>query len=193
MADPFTRETRVLVACTHCRESKIKCMAHPEKKPCMRCERKGLHCEYISTAKQRSRGTGSKTPQPSNPPTPSQPTTPFPPPSPNQTLNFDGYAQTASYGGYMPPIPPTMGGNPYGDNPNVGSGSLYRPPSQRNNTYSSVPGYQVPSQTHGPATPYAGSMQYPGPAPSQQQPMNPNYPIDYGNYTYNYNASSQPL
>ncbi|KAJ7798911.1 hypothetical protein B0H14DRAFT_3156729 [Mycena olivaceomarginata] len=181
MADLFEQDKRVVIACSNCRERKVKCMARPQEQPCMRCEKHGLLCEYMATEKQRARGS-----RPSNPGTSDYIHLSTPP--------FSGYAQTASYGGYMPSTPPAMGGNPYNNNSNAGSGSQYKPPSHHSNTYPSMPGYQFPAQTHGHTMPQPGSTQsamYPG-AARPQQPMNPNYPINYGNYAYDYNASNQP-
>ncbi|KAJ6554826.1 hypothetical protein B0H19DRAFT_1263121 [Mycena capillaripes] len=189
MSDPFERDKRVVIACSNCRERKIKCMARPQEQPCMHCEKHGLLCEYVATEKQRARGS-----RPSNPGTPTTPTTPFPPPSSNHAPNFGGYAQTASYGSYMPPTPPTMGGNPYSNTSNAGSGSQYAPPSHHSNTYPSIPGYQVPAQTHGHTMPQPGSVrsEINAGAALPQQPMNSNHPINYGNYAYDYNSSNQP-
>ncbi|KAJ7305413.1 hypothetical protein DFH08DRAFT_976341 [Mycena albidolilacea] len=190
MADLFEQDKRVVIACSNCRERKVKCMARPQDQPCMRCEKHGLLCEYMATEKQRARGS-----RPSNPGTPTTSTTSYPPSSSNQTPAFGGYAQSVSYGGYMPSTPPATGGNPYNNTPNAGSGSQYKPPSHHSNAYPSMPGYQFPAQAHGHAMPQPGgskqSSMYPG-AARPQQPMNPNYPINYGNYTYDYNTSNQP-
>ncbi|KAJ7648932.1 hypothetical protein DFH06DRAFT_1135193 [Mycena polygramma] len=197
MSDPFEQSRRVAVACLNCRERKVKCMAHPEQKPCMRCEQNGLICEYVSTEKQRSRGSGSKQPRTSNPAT-----APFPTPTSNTTPNMGGYGQFPSHGGYgqgpshggyTPSAAPTMGGSPYGTHPTSGDGSQHRPSNHRSNTYPSTPNYQVPAQPQAPGMPYPSGMpsaMYPSSAPPQQ-PVNPGYPLGYDNYAYDWNAPSQ--
>ncbi|KAJ6562239.1 hypothetical protein B0H19DRAFT_1233932 [Mycena capillaripes] len=45
---------RVAVACSNCRERKIKCM-HEAQQQCRRCKFNGLVCQYVETEKQRSR------------------------------------------------------------------------------------------------------------------------------------------
>ncbi|KAJ6550064.1 hypothetical protein B0H19DRAFT_1264927 [Mycena capillaripes] len=180
MSDPFELQKRVFVACTNCRERKVKCMARPKQQPCMRCVQHGLVCEYVSTKKQRAHGSKRKTRRLSNPGTPTSSTSLFPQPPSNQAPEFSGYEQTSSYEGYMP-----MAGNPYGEDHNLDNSSRYDSPSQPNNTYPSTLEYEVPAQTPNPTMPHPSSMQPHG-DPPPQQPANPNYPLNY-----EYNASSQ--
>ncbi|KAJ6578326.1 hypothetical protein B0H19DRAFT_1062833 [Mycena capillaripes] len=45
---PFEVRRRTLVACSNCRKRKIKCVTEERvpRNPCVRCTKKGLHCEY---------------------------------------------------------------------------------------------------------------------------------------------------
>nr|GAT44822.1 predicted protein [Mycena chlorophos] len=52
---PFELPKRVMMACSHCRERKIKCITDSTEVPCMRCHLTGLSCSYIATRKQRER------------------------------------------------------------------------------------------------------------------------------------------
>ncbi|KAJ7189256.1 hypothetical protein C8R46DRAFT_1244902 [Mycena filopes] len=50
---PFVpRPRRTLIACTICRQRKVRCISteRPPKGPCARCKKKGLVCEYVATA-----------------------------------------------------------------------------------------------------------------------------------------------
>ncbi|KAJ7225142.1 hypothetical protein B0H12DRAFT_1077879 [Mycena haematopus] len=51
----FLTRRRVIIACTHCRKRKIRCMTpeDPPQNPCDRCVKKGLKCEYVTMATQR--------------------------------------------------------------------------------------------------------------------------------------------
>ncbi|KAJ7056007.1 hypothetical protein C8F01DRAFT_1257822 [Mycena amicta] len=44
---PGSERPRVEIACANCRKSKIKCMSESPQRPCGRCEKKGLQCEYL--------------------------------------------------------------------------------------------------------------------------------------------------
>ncbi|KAJ7055439.1 hypothetical protein C8F01DRAFT_1373612 [Mycena amicta] len=46
---------RVAVACSNCRERKIKCITESKEKSCMRCHFNGMDCTYLATEKQRER------------------------------------------------------------------------------------------------------------------------------------------
>ncbi|KAJ7122448.1 hypothetical protein C8R44DRAFT_736140 [Mycena epipterygia] len=52
----FRKRRRVHIACRHCRRRKIKCVITEESpdKPCERCAKRGLRCEYISVANQQT-------------------------------------------------------------------------------------------------------------------------------------------
>ncbi|KAJ7624566.1 hypothetical protein FB45DRAFT_1086359 [Roridomyces roridus] len=47
--------TRIVMACTHCRKRKIKCLTvgSSAEGPCERCTKRGLKCEFITVAGQR--------------------------------------------------------------------------------------------------------------------------------------------
>jgi hypothetical protein len=170
----------------------------------MRCHLNGLVCQYVSTEKQRARGSGSRTPghhnpgntTPSTAPSPQSPS--YPPPNvggySGQAPGYNSSSSSASRAPYGSSVPPTMGGNPYGNNPNAG-GSQYRPPSQRDNSYPAVPAHQSAAQAYVPGMlppSMPGTIQpgYPG-AGLPQQNMTPGYPMNYGNYAYDWNASNQ--
>ncbi|KAJ7908690.1 hypothetical protein B0H13DRAFT_1878464 [Mycena leptocephala] len=150
MSDPFELLKRVAVACSNCRERKIKCVTQSQQEPCMRCHFNGLVCQYVSTEKQRARGSGNRTPGHHSPGNTTPSTTPSPQSPSYPTPNVGGYSgqapsynsspSSASRAPYASSVPPIMGGNPYGNNPNAGS-SQYRPPSQRDNSYPAVPAY----------------------------------------------------
>ncbi|KAJ7887046.1 hypothetical protein B0H14DRAFT_3726433 [Mycena olivaceomarginata] len=203
MSDPFEQITRVAVACMNCRERKVKCMTTSQERPCMRCERNELQCQYVSTDKQKARGSGSKPPGHSSSGHP--PRKPFPQAPPiNHRSNSGGDGQIPFYGGYdnnnstgpqyAPSVPPVLGGYPY-SNSSSSSGPSYRPHSQRVNMYPSVPSYDVAGQ-YGPGMPHPsppGTMQstiYPGQG-LPQQTVNPRYPTNYGNHSYDWNTSHQ--
>ncbi|KAJ7915859.1 hypothetical protein B0H13DRAFT_385133 [Mycena leptocephala] len=75
----FTRRRRVYVACVHCRQRKIRCITSEESrdKPCERCAKKGLQCEYLAVSEQQAnppqtpsaRNTRSSNPQQTTPST----------------------------------------------------------------------------------------------------------------------------
>ncbi|KAJ7113643.1 hypothetical protein C8R44DRAFT_741226 [Mycena epipterygia] len=48
---PFIiKRRRTILACSNCRRRKIRCITteQPPTKPCQRCTKKGLHCEYVA-------------------------------------------------------------------------------------------------------------------------------------------------
>ncbi|KAJ7096027.1 hypothetical protein C8R43DRAFT_264629 [Mycena crocata] len=51
----FTKRRRAHVACTHCRQRKIKCVTPDENAytPCSRCTKRGFACSYVSVAAQQ--------------------------------------------------------------------------------------------------------------------------------------------
>nr|GAT46424.1 C6 finger domain [Mycena chlorophos] len=46
----FQKRRRAYIACSNCRKRKIKCVPEADYRPCARCSKKGLVCEYISVA-----------------------------------------------------------------------------------------------------------------------------------------------
>ncbi|KAJ7450982.1 hypothetical protein B0H11DRAFT_2076633 [Mycena galericulata] len=50
------RRSRINVACVNCRRRKIKCVTaeEPPRRPCERCAKRGLSCEYLSVADDRA-------------------------------------------------------------------------------------------------------------------------------------------
>lgn len=198
-SDLFAQTQRAEVACLHCRVRKSKCLANSQHEPCLRCQTKGLVCEYVSTEKQKARGPGGKAREPKS--SGHSPSGPFPPGPPNQLSNAGGGGRVPFYGGYdnnssssgprtqfSAPVPPPFGGNPY----TTISNPPRRPPTQRISSYASVPTYEANPQ-YGPGTPYPGApgtmhpVVYPGTVPPQQT----GYPTNYANNSYDRNASSQ--
>ncbi|KAJ6452482.1 hypothetical protein C8R45DRAFT_1113037 [Mycena sanguinolenta] len=59
----FLTRRRVIIACTHCRKRKIRCLTpeDPPQNPCDRCAKKGLKCEYVTIANQRDEASTNKT------------------------------------------------------------------------------------------------------------------------------------
>ncbi|KAJ6536908.1 hypothetical protein B0H19DRAFT_1079308 [Mycena capillaripes] len=53
---PFLTRRRVIIACTHCRKRKIRCLTaeDPPLHPCDRCTAKGRKCEYITITNQKA-------------------------------------------------------------------------------------------------------------------------------------------
>ncbi|KAJ7475553.1 hypothetical protein B0H11DRAFT_1917726 [Mycena galericulata] len=43
---------RVQMACSNCRQRKVKCITPSEKTVCLRCQHNGLLCEYVATERQ---------------------------------------------------------------------------------------------------------------------------------------------
>ncbi|KAJ7454234.1 hypothetical protein FB451DRAFT_1184989 [Mycena latifolia] len=52
---PIFIRRRVYIACLNCRKRKIKCMTEEtDQKPCARCSRHGLKCEYLPVADEQT-------------------------------------------------------------------------------------------------------------------------------------------
>ncbi|KAK6988595.1 hypothetical protein R3P38DRAFT_273439 [Favolaschia claudopus] len=58
---PFELPTRVAVACSNCRDRKVKCIHESDQASCMRCQLNGLSCQYVATKKQRERRLNAAT------------------------------------------------------------------------------------------------------------------------------------
>ncbi|KAF7326161.1 Zn(2)-C6 fungal-type domain-containing protein [Mycena kentingensis (nom. inval.)] len=67
---PDAPRQRAPIACVHCRKRKIRCIAEQNMRPCERCVRKGLQCDYMPVADPRNNAPGSA---PASPTTPSAP------------------------------------------------------------------------------------------------------------------------
>ncbi|KAF7342321.1 Zn(2)-C6 fungal-type domain-containing protein [Mycena venus] len=80
----FDIPKRVAVACSNCRDRKVKCIHESSQRSCMRCRFNGLPCQYIATRKQRarSRNAGIKSASSRNCTRNPKRTSPLPPPSP---------------------------------------------------------------------------------------------------------------
>ncbi|KAJ7768901.1 hypothetical protein B0H16DRAFT_273091 [Mycena metata] len=63
-APSFPRRRRALIACSHCRTRKLRCISaeQPPKAPCTRCQKHNLTCEYVSTEHDTS-STSSQSPK----------------------------------------------------------------------------------------------------------------------------------
>ncbi|CAK5275074.1 unnamed protein product [Mycena citricolor] len=53
-SNPFTKRRRAYMACTNCRQRKIKCITSSEgdSRPCTRCAKRKLHCEYVAVPEE---------------------------------------------------------------------------------------------------------------------------------------------
>ncbi|KAJ7190279.1 hypothetical protein GGX14DRAFT_579992 [Mycena pura] len=140
----FTTTKRVLVACTNCRQRKAKCLTDSQDRPCMRCQRHQLKCQYLSTAEYPSpptQSTGGGRSKESQRPPPM----PLPPGSTSDIILADPYAayNTNSQAGTPWPQHPPTGPPSAGPGPAGGPGAQYRPPGHRNYTY---PAPHVPAE-----------------------------------------------
>ncbi|KAJ7104886.1 hypothetical protein C8R44DRAFT_746146 [Mycena epipterygia] len=186
-SESFNRRRRVYIACLNCRKRKIKCLNEESlQRPCERCIRKGLICEYIPVANEQAQSAGS------NPPPPTQfgfghrPPAPYsPPPAVHPAPAFN---PTPAYGGYngpsnvvqpqqhIPSMAPVLG---HHRNPRVHP--------------ISAP-YQVPPYAYRPGPAPASSygtgqhVVYPATAPPQQSGSSA-YPNNYGNYPYEWTST----
>ncbi|KAJ7302794.1 hypothetical protein DFH08DRAFT_826260 [Mycena albidolilacea] len=190
-SDLFAQTQRAEVACLHCRMRKSKCLANSQHEPCLRCQTKGLVCEYVSTEKQKARGPGGKAREPKG--SGHSPSGPFPPGSPNQLSNAGGGGQIPFYRGYdnsgsssgprtqfSTAVPPPFGGNPYTTSSNPPrAGPLLSALAHMHRCRPT----RLPISAPGPMHP----VMHPGTVPPQQK----GYPTNYTNNSYDRNASSQ--
>ncbi|KAJ6534111.1 hypothetical protein B0H19DRAFT_1080614 [Mycena capillaripes] len=165
---------RTLVACTNCRKRKLRCITteQPPKKPCARCTKKGLSCEYVSIevndstsghSRQNSASAFNNSSQDlSNAPPPPLPYTG--PPAPYQRPRYSGssqYPDLSLDGSSQPNSPPQYHPPPI-NQPMSDQGYDF------NSGYDSNQGYNLP--------PLQG-YQYPGNnAPTSAQPNAYNLP-----------------
>ncbi|KAJ7277460.1 hypothetical protein C8J57DRAFT_1223211 [Mycena rebaudengoi] len=68
-SSPFVKRRRAYVACTNCRQRKVRCVSPSEvgDEPCNRCSKRGLKCEYIAIPdcqETSSDGDSTTTPEP---------------------------------------------------------------------------------------------------------------------------------
>ncbi|KAF7301349.1 C6 finger domain [Mycena indigotica] len=95
-----SRRRRGLIACTNCRHRKIKCVTteEPPRRPCQRCTKRGLTCQYVPVDEEPQ--TDSKTPTPEH----LKQSSMLPPPSPvGEYGTLPGYyAPNNGYGDYSP-------------------------------------------------------------------------------------------
>ncbi|KAJ7275750.1 hypothetical protein C8J57DRAFT_1589863 [Mycena rebaudengoi] len=68
-SSPFVKRRRAYVACTNCRQRKVRCVSPSEvgDEPCNRCSKRGLKCEYIAIPDNQetsSGGDSTTTPEP---------------------------------------------------------------------------------------------------------------------------------
>ncbi|KAJ7507708.1 hypothetical protein B0H11DRAFT_137463 [Mycena galericulata] len=164
----LNRRRRAMIACTNCRKRKIKCVTseEPPRRPCARCTKRNLGCEYVAVEEDL--------------PTADSPVTPTYPPPNNPSVPYPNHGVPPS-GGYYPPPNNQYGGgvwdpaqpqrhpgyptSPQNPVPGYGQSPTYGP-----GPYASPPGY--PSVPYGyPQTQYAPlANQWPQQAMQQQQP-----------------------
>ncbi|KAJ7655495.1 hypothetical protein B0H17DRAFT_1098864 [Mycena rosella] len=70
--------SRVYIACVHCRKRKIKCITAAEApdRPCERCVRKNIHCEYMSVNQHNALYPAHPSGREGAPPPPPRPAVP---------------------------------------------------------------------------------------------------------------------
>ncbi|KAJ7453284.1 hypothetical protein B0H11DRAFT_2317970 [Mycena galericulata] len=182
----WTKHRRAYVACMTCRQRKIKCVPTSENdwsKPCTRCAKKGLQCEYAPAARLESSTPQDPAPssQSGNPSRSSSGHWPSAPAPPGPPGGSSTYPRGANYAAPQP------GSN----RPYSGGGSQtypYAPGSysQIPHSYASphIPGASTPINYPTPPNPPSsrgvdpgqwGTYQSPGPA----APYNANYPHAY--------------
>ncbi|KAJ7627946.1 hypothetical protein DFH06DRAFT_1442278 [Mycena polygramma] len=84
---------RVALACSNCRERKVKCVHEARGTSCMRCMLNGLSCQYLATEKQQNRSCRKNGPRRTRPrpppPSPQEPVTPHD----NDSFSGGGFGQ----------------------------------------------------------------------------------------------------
>ncbi|KAJ7106674.1 hypothetical protein C8R44DRAFT_745141 [Mycena epipterygia] len=187
-SDSFNRRRRVYIACLNCRRRKIKCLTEEsEQRPCERCIRKGLVCEYLPVADEQAQSAGSNPPPPTQsgfghpPPAPyNQPPVPRPAATFNATPAYNGPSNVM-----QPQHMPSMAPNPSG----FTSSNHHRNPRVHP---TSAP-YPVPSYPYRPGLTPANSYSagqpavYPAVPPPQQSGPSA-YPNNYG-YPYEWTST----
>ncbi|KAK7061643.1 hypothetical protein R3P38DRAFT_3166623 [Favolaschia claudopus] len=115
------RRRRAMIACSNCRRRKIKCVTteEPPRKPCQRCTKRGLVCEYVAVEDDEP----DTTPESPPPPLPSHTSLPlqhsppgahmrgqYPPSQPTPYGQWANQSQPipVPYNGYPTPQPPYM-------------------------------------------------------------------------------------
>ncbi|KAF8211203.1 hypothetical protein K438DRAFT_27901 [Mycena galopus ATCC 62051] len=154
------RRRRAMIACTNCRRRKIKCVTteEPPQRPCARCTKRGLGCEYVAV---------------DEPTTPESPSRPLASPS----YNAPGYygSPGVSSPGYMPPYasPPSQPQYPGSWNPPPQSQPVYGypgpgPSPSYNASYASQNLY---GGSQGYPAQYSMPQQFATPTPTNQWPQ----------------------
>ncbi|KAJ6578367.1 hypothetical protein B0H19DRAFT_1062873 [Mycena capillaripes] len=171
---PFEYQRRTLVACSNCRQRKIKCVTREEmpRSPCARCTKRGLICEYAL---------------PSDYPSASE--HPPAPPAPDY-VSFQDYVSAHTSSNSLSAAPPASGGPSHH-------------PSMQAPAWASQPMLGSNSSSHGRATAptlpytgppppfqrprYSGYSQYPDLSlhDSNQQNTTPQYHPTMTNQGYN--------
>ncbi|KAJ7142421.1 hypothetical protein C8R44DRAFT_725777 [Mycena epipterygia] len=181
----FTKPRRVYIACLNCRKRKIKCVTTEESpdKPCERCAKRGLTCEYVSVGDQEFPSPTSTQSGRGGPPMTQAQSVPPPRYGPNTW----GQSPPA-YGGNNP-----GGATPYPYNPHSNSPYLNSPPPmpQTDPYHSSrgqhgatpqYPAYNHPAMTAGPShAPQAQPYPTAGFPQHQPPPVHGSY-NQYGQY-----------
>ncbi|KAJ7751436.1 hypothetical protein B0H16DRAFT_1460338 [Mycena metata] len=210
MSNPFGLEKKVLIACSNCRTRRQKCMSESEDKPCMRCRRKGLSCEYLPMRKQKPSkrkptrgGLGNQSAVGGQ-----SHSTAFPPSlsSLNYAQQMPGNIQEPSghannpnslsiqrTSHYVVPwdVPSSWDGQIDGGSySTITSGSQYPPTSDGNRAWPIVPDYMVeaPGSNSDPRYPILGM--HPGTTPiPMPQDASPGYPPSYSNQNFGYETN----
>ncbi|KAJ7107933.1 hypothetical protein C8R44DRAFT_885319 [Mycena epipterygia] len=187
----FAQRKRIYVACVHCRKRKVKCVSVGESqdRPCERCTRKGLACEYLAVCEEQAKATST------NPGPQGSVQNPSPPFAPATHTQWNQPPQ--NYGGQNMGTVPNSGHNYYAQ-PNAAQFNSVVPsgPSQ------GYPGGQPLSRPYPPAGGFNNPYNYGGmhtqrphtplaPPGFSQQPTSSGS-ADYNRYFSNFGLPAQP-
>ncbi|KAJ7664103.1 hypothetical protein B0H17DRAFT_1256557 [Mycena rosella] len=183
----FTTRRRVYVACVNCRKRKIRCITAEEApdKPCERCTRKGLTCEYLAVSEERARSpnqmSGREGPT-ANPARGARPNSWAPQPY----AGYNAGTGPSPHGSTTHSSPPYY--NPMTAPPS-GYQSIIQPAHRQDSSSHMHPQYPVhhPSYSHPSMTaqPLASQYQPTGPTQTQYHPsasQSQGYHVDYNQW-----------
>ncbi|KAJ7628777.1 hypothetical protein FB45DRAFT_1004265 [Roridomyces roridus] len=162
----FERRTRVYIACVNCRRRKIRCKSgDSEEKPCERCVKKGLRCEYVPVDGRDSNVNESTL-------NTSFAAHPQMYPSHHGHHREAGPPSVDPRSRYTQPQPQPTGSSSHRRNP-VGPGAIHALPSGQG----PYPGHTVPSHAPSNPTPPGGAYYHPS-SHGPEMNMGP-YPTGY--------------
>ncbi|KAJ7447675.1 hypothetical protein FB451DRAFT_1188202 [Mycena latifolia] len=181
----FTAPRRISMACVKCRAGKVKCISPEDGRPCARCTKRRLECEYLPVPDEQARSgstTGPRRRSRKQPPPPSAPTPHLPSGSIQAPRGYGGSGRGS------PPYP-VQGYFPPQSSSQFNPGTVGPTPMIEPNRYPPQPQHHVA----GDYIPYNNAAtvnQLPlGHPPSRlpnQQPGAPGYPSEYQQYLANF-------